>query len=629
MHKALSQRLTPLRLGMLGAFLVTCLVYAGVWSHEFVRWDDGMLIYENPAIRGITPNTIRWIFTHFDPELYIPLTFFTYQLNYLVGAINPTTYHLTNLFLHALNASLVVLLVQLLTGRMRVAVFCGLLFAVHPLHTEAVAWASARKDVLSTAFFLGSWILFLRYVDAGRPRTYAVSIVLHLCALLSKVVAATLPAVILLETLVFRPRDFKKTFTLMLPHLALSTVFVVVALFGKEALVVRTTLWQKLIMACLSTVFYLKQMLWPVKFSLLYPYAGDIAITNSDFFLPFALVLLLLVLAAFVWKKFPVITFVVFGYLGTLAPTFVNFAKGGDLDVYFASDRYAYIPSIFIFLGAALLLDRVSSFLEERGKLKKAPFGILAAVTVVVLSMLAFRQNRVWHDTKSLFEHVIDIYPEMSHVAYNNLCNMYRFRGDYAVALETCNKALAVRPHAKIWSNLGGVYRAMGMLDEARHAYKEALTLDYKNSGTYLGLALVEEQAKNLDQAERHYRTSIDLDPTAEEGYLNFGSLETKRGKWKEAAALFQKSIELNPFFVEAHHNLGVSLEMLGDREGATSSYREAVRLNPKYLSSRINLGVLLARMGDREGALKQFEAVLAYDPRNKTALSALEQLRR
>lgn len=615
------------RLAALGAFAATCALYAWVPWHEFVRWDDGMLIYENPAIRGITPATLRWVFTHFDPELYIPLTFISYQLNYLAGGIDPFGYLAANVVLHGMNAALVTTLALLLTGRLRAAAFCGLLFAVHPLHTEAVAWASGRKDLLSTFFFLLAWITFLRAEQTGDRRRYWGSVALHLAGTLAKVMAATLPAVLLLEVLVFRPREARGAALRLLPHAAISAVLIVVALVGKEHLVSATTLGQKLLMACVSTAFYLTQMFWPVRFSLLYPWTGPVELAVPAVAASVAVVIGLLLLPLVRWSRARIWTFCVLGYLGTLAPTFLNFSKGGDLDVYFASDRYAYVPSIFVFLGVALALDRFSAAVvkEERGA--RSPFAVTATFVVLVLGALAWRQQHVWKDTRSLFAHVIEAYPSASHVAHNNLGNMERLEGNLEAAVREFHASLAVRPTAKAWSNLGAVYRRQGDLAAARKAYDSALALDALSPHAHFGLGIIAAEAGDRARAEAAYRRALELDPTMEDVWVNLGALRASAREWPGAAEAYRRALELNPFFVPAHHNLGVALLQQGESAAAQESFAEAVRLQPNYVPSRLNLGVLLARSGDRAGARAQFEAVLRTDPRNATALNALSQL--
>jgi hypothetical protein len=132
---------------ILGFFaFVGFLIYGASLGNAFVRWDDGLLIYENPAIRGINFSNLKTIFTTYDPELYIPLTLLSYQFDFLVSGTNAAWYHLHSLVLHILNAVLVVGFIKLLTKNTWVSILTGILFLIHPLNTEAVAWASGRKD---------------------------------------------------------------------------------------------------------------------------------------------------------------------------------------------------------------------------------------------------------------------------------------------------------------------------------------------------------------------------------------------------------------------------------------------------------------------------------------------------
>src|SRR3989344_1194948 len=148
------------------------LTYALSLGNGFAMIDDGLLIFENNLIREISVSTLRTAFTSYDPELYIPLTFVSYQIDYLIGGLHPFIYHLTNLLLHAGSSFLVAACAFLLFSDRRIAVIAGMLFAVHPLHSEAVVWAAARKDVLSGFFFLGSLLMYLwsREVTRGEKK---------------------------------------------------------------------------------------------------------------------------------------------------------------------------------------------------------------------------------------------------------------------------------------------------------------------------------------------------------------------------------------------------------------------------------------------------------------------------
>jgi len=142
-------------------FLVALAIYAPSFRNGFAIIDDGLLIFENNLIRTISPRTLWVAFTSYDPELYIPLTLVSYQIDYLIGGYHPLIYHCTNALLHAGSALFISAIFSLLGVEKRMAILSGIVFALHPLHVEAVAWAAARKDLLSSFFFLGSLFAYI------------------------------------------------------------------------------------------------------------------------------------------------------------------------------------------------------------------------------------------------------------------------------------------------------------------------------------------------------------------------------------------------------------------------------------------------------------------------------------
>ena len=190
-------------------------------ANDFVRWDYGLLIYENPAIREITFHSLKTIFTTFDPELYIPFTLFNYQVLYAVFGQHAWGYHLWSLLLHTSNALLGAWLISWITGNKKIGFVAGLLFAVHPIQVEAIAWASALKDQLSTLFYLLALIAYLHHRDLDSKRGYWLSLVFMALGLLSKVMVVTLPiTLLLLDDLGERKWWSKKAILEKLPHLS-------------------------------------------------------------------------------------------------------------------------------------------------------------------------------------------------------------------------------------------------------------------------------------------------------------------------------------------------------------------------------------------------------------------------
>lgn len=623
-------RLAPTLL-FAGFLLLALLVYGGMLHAAFVRWDDGMLIYENPAIRHINLTTLRWIFTHYDPELYIPLTFFTYQINFLIGGIDPFTYKLFNLLLHTGSAFCVFLLARRLIGNTWAALCCGLLFLLHPLHTEAVLWASARKDVLSTLFFLMTIILYLRWHDTGKgaiaSRPYGLSIVFFVLALLSKVMVLTLPIVLILFDLWQGRTITKQSLIEKIPYVALSVLFGIIGIFGKTGVLVSSSPWQKVLMAGKSIVFYLGKIVWPFHFSLLYPFNGDITLLSPAFAVPWGILIVLMAACVIGWgrggiRSRPYILGFAF-FLITVAPTLLNFAKG-DMDLYFASDRYAYVPSIGIFLGIAAFIGRGE--IGFRPYMDRVVAGICIAA-LLLLGFLSHRQSLVWRDTRTLFENVIRLYPDASYVAHNNLGNMERLRGNLDVAIVEYQRSLEIRRTPKTLSNLAATYRRLKQYDPAMKLYAEALTIDPQSPVAHFGLGIVQAERGDLVAAEHSYRTALSFDPTYEEVYVNLGALFAAQNNFAAAKDAYEKALSINPAIPQAEFNLGIAEHELGDDVQAIAAYERALDLDPRMIAARINLAILLYNSGDTEGAARQFTAVLAIDPENATALSALQQM--
>ncbi|MFH0851482.1 MAG: tetratricopeptide repeat protein, partial [Candidatus Peregrinibacteria bacterium] len=611
-------------------FLLTFLVYGSSLTNQFVRWDDGLLIYENPAIRSITPSTLKTIFTSYDPELYIPLTLFSYQIDYLFGGTNATIYHIQNLLWHTLNALLVAWLMHTLTRRGWLALFGGLLFALHPLHTEAVAWASARKDVLSTFFLLLSLIAYLRYRSDNRRRMYYGSLVAFLIGLLAKVTVITLPVLLLLADFRERRRWDRTMLLEKLPYFALSIVFGVIAWIGKTGVLASSSFSEKLLMAPRSTIFYLEKLFAPTDLSVLYPFVGEVSLRRPDILISFLLFAALLLIALISLKWTRNVFFGIAFFLIVVSPTLLNFAKGDFF--YLASDRYAYVPSIGIFF---LIVLAVGHLCRERTK----PCIVAAFFLLAALGVLSAFQARTWKDSEALFTQALKISPD-AYVAHVNLGNIQRYRGEEEQAIASYRTAIDImikkgrtgpgldRSLSKTLSNLASAQREENDFAAAQSSYREALRLNPQNVYALLGLGVVAGQQGDHASAERYYRQAILSAPDFAPAPLNLGALLVGMGRLEEGVTAYRTALDLNPFFPQAHYNLGVALMKLNRSQEAEAAYREAVRLQPKFTAARLNLGILLYNEHAVEDAAAQFEAILAYDPGNAQARSALQQMR-
>ncbi len=470
---------------LVGLAALPLLLYAHSLANDFVGWDDGLLITENPWVQGLTWTNIRHAFTSYDPELYIPLTLLSYQLNYAIAGLSPWIYHLTNLLLHVGNVLLMFWIVGQLTQKKMAALAAALLFAVHPLHTEAVVWAAARKDVLSSVFLFLTLASFLRYrttEKSGLPREarrakwgwYVLSMVSFGLGLLSKVSILTAPLVLIMMDWQQERHGFRRSLRDALPFFSLSVLFGVVSLFGKipQSMFIS----DKLLIGARATMLLLQKLLLPWGLTVFYPYTQPISVTTPDLF--FSVVAVLLVTAVCFWtvrfSRWPLFAWVIFLLL--VIPSFTNIAKGKNylLDIYVTTDRYAYAASLGPLLLAGLFFDRMRTACS-RGIACYAPTTALASVTII-LSILAYRQSLTWKDSEALFRHAIAVSPN-SYIAHQNLGTIIGERGDLDRALLEYAAALSIRPDGTTYYNIGQIMEYEGNTALAIEAYRKAVEL--------------------------------------------------------------------------------------------------------------------------------------------------------
>lgn len=623
---------------ILGFFSAAFLAYGSSLSNSFVRFDDGFLIYENPAVRQFSFASLKVIFTTFDPELYIPFTLFVYQMLYLVFGIHAFGYHLLSLLLHT-SSSLLLSWVTFTILRAKyedrtdihligaVSIVVGAFFLLHPLNTEAVSWAAAMKDQLSTFFYLLSFLAYLQFRATAETKPYMWSVTFFFFGLLSKVMVLTLPiAFLLLEDL--RGRSIfgtKELWKKLLPYVGLGAVFLVIALFGKKDIVAKMSLFQTMLIACKSTITYLQKLVYPNEFSVLYPQSGAISLMTMEFKV-YAGMVTMLVAGIFVSRPFT--KWISYGlgiFLVTVLPTYTNFSKGGD--IFFASDRYAYLPSLALFTMFGGFL--VWLFSKPKFAFPSIHYALLTVAVGIAASLgwKAHAQSLTWKNTETLFSHVLTVYPEEASTAHNNLGNVYRRQGKLEEAVEEFKKGLEFREHPRIRSNLAATYANLNQFDLAEESYFKAKEFDPASELPDFGLGVLYAKMGNTDKAFEAYTESIRKNPRHTAAYLNRGSLYADLRMYKEAEKDFTSVIEIEPSFSQAHFSLGIIYQKQGMSEEAVQAFESAINADPQSVEAYLSLGVLQAKLARLPEAKRTFEKVLRLEPGNPSATSAIQQI--
>ncbi len=588
------KRISPLHLSMLLAALTFCL-YLPTLRDGFVSIDDGLLITQNPAVAELSPASVRYVFTSYDPELYIPLTFVSFQAEHALAGFRPVVYHFDNILLHCAAVMLVFAAAYVLSGKRKMAALvCALLFAIHPLQVEAVAWAAARKDLLSSFFFFASLLSWLHPWRERFNRWWVLSFVLFCLGLLSKVTVLTLPLILLLIGLRER-KPWKELLWPLAPFFGVSIVFALIALGGKSASLGILTPVQQLLLLCKSLLFLLGKIVFPVPLSLLYQQRSPVTLLSPEFFMPVAFAALLIASAWVLRRRCPWWGFCVLFFLLTFLPTAGTFAKLHY--IFFASDRYGYIPSFAVFflagLGAQWLLSRTDGW--RRLALLIPPVLLCAAVLTVL-------QQRVWLSSVTLFAHAAAADPSSS-FAYTNLGAALDAGKDITGAeadLQTAVRLDASNPAAA--AKLGALYH-----EEGDDAHAQPLL------------------AAGVQAAERQPVLAMeDLAP-----YYFLGDFLFDQNKIDDGLGVYGRAAERAAAFAEARYNLGLKEEKYNRTDQAAEQYAEAIKLDPSYVPALYRLAALLAAQGKLPDAGALLQRVVQLNPGYEQARKHLQDIER
>lgn len=593
----------------LALLVLACAAYAPVASFDFINFDDPEMVAANGHVRqGITPAGIGWAFTSTEAANWFPVTRLSYMLDYQLFGLNSGASHLINLLLHGLAAIALFAFLERATRARRPSAMVALLFALHPLRVESVAWISERKDVLSALFWFLALFAYVRYVERPGVARYLAVTAWFVLGLMSKPMIVTLPFVLLL--LDFWPLQRPLGLGLLrekIPLLALSAVASfatylaqqhsgAMGAFGAVPLSLRAA------NALLSYVTYIAKTFWPSRLAVFYPYPAAIPLWQAA--LAAAALAAVTLAAVRLWRRAPYLTVGWLWFLGTLLPV-IGLVQVGEQA---CADRYMYVPMI----GLAIALTWGAAALLRRWPRARAA---LAAAVLLACISATRAQLAYWQNSETLFRHALAV-TTGNDVAEHNL-------GDYLIgvpgglpeAIEHLQASLRLSPNsAKTHTELGNALsRVPGREREALAEYEAAVRLapDSALSHDSLGSALA--QAGRFREAIGEYETAQRLAPGSAIPHNNLGNTLTRIGRMPEAIAEYETALRLDPNSAEAHNNLGVVLSSQPGRwPEALRHFEAVVRLKPDSADAHLNLGKALAmdpaRMPD---AIAQFEAAL------------------
>jgi protein O-mannosyl-transferase len=577
--------------------------YIPAMDNGFV-WDDDNHITQNYLLK--TTDGLKKIW--FEPgshAQYYPLVLSSFWVQYQLWGLKPFGYHFINIIIHALNAVLLWLILRKLSIPGSLLAAC--IFALHPVHVESVAWASEHKNVLSGFFYLSSLLtyVYFRFQNTGMQNHYQknfalyfLALILFLCALFSKTITCSLPAVILLilwwkcERIVWSDILYMVPFFIFGFMLALTTVWMEKHVVGASGPTWDLTYLERVLSAGKALWFYVSKLIYPDKFTFIYPKWGINTNIWWEYLFPLGCIaaLFLLWITRNTIGKGPLVAILIFG--GTLFPA-LGFFNLYPMRYSYVADHFQYLASISIIVlfsaGLTRLLDRYKLF-SNAHTIKM----IIYSMILILLGSMAWYESYKYKNPETLWRDTIEKNDKAA-LAHLNLANILNKRRALDEAIKHASLAIEIDP------SLYEAYNSLGNALLRKREYKDALINYAKairigearhiNTSTFhfnMGNALVE--MNKINEGIIHYKNAIAIKPGYANAYCNLGIALLKMGKYNEAIKHFTEAIRIDPALHQPYANMGVALFRTGHVDESITYFKKALQKKPDYVTARQNL---------------------------------------
>ncbi len=546
-----------------------------IFKHDFVNWDDPVYIFSNPLF-----DAFSWkvLFSKFFMGNYHPFTLLSLCIDNWIAGENASVFLIHNLILHIGSVFFLFFIGKKIFNDNIAAIFLALLFAVHPVHVESVAWISERKDVLHTFWFLAALFSYLIYSKDYKLKFYILSILFFIAALLSKGQAVTLTGVIILIDWYNGRWSTKKALTEKIPFVLLSLGFGLLAIhaqkIGGGAGQIDLYGWQSFLTGFYGLMKYTLLFILPTNLSCFHPYF----FTKTDA-LPAIMYLSPLIVAAIttlIFVKFKKNKLVILGllfYIGTFLPLLQFLPIGKQI----IAERYTYIP--YIGLGIMFI-----GWLLSLRKEKQLKIQIGLSLAIVIMLFLTHQRVSVWRNTEVLWTDVLEKYPDTS-IAYINRGFWYNKVGKYKQGLADANAGIAIDPKDyKLWDNRGVSHQNLKLYKEAVEDYTTSISLHDNNTVPLINRGILyTDKLNEYDKGIADFKKLLAFNPAHYDAMCNMGVAYIKKQSLTEAKNALEKAIQIDSNEYKAYELLAIVLNRLGDKTNAKINSEKATRLKANH----------------------------------------------
>lgn len=567
------------------ALLITFACFYNTTDNEFVNWDDDRNFYENEYITTINKENFwsnsKKIFTSNVIGNYNPLAIWTFAVEKrMYGLEKPGKWHATNVFLHLICVFFVFRICLLLGLRWQGSLFVALLFGIHPMRVESVAWVTERKDVLFGAFYLSALYFYIKGKLIGKGY-HLIIITLFLLSLFSKIQAVILPlSMIAVDYYMDGKLDFKSMLK-KAPYFILSLIFGLIGILflkGQGSLenAVTYPAWQRIFVGSYSYMIYLVKAIVPYKMSPLYPYSP----VMPAYFYPTILLFPAMVYGMYeMYKRKMKVWF--FGFLFfTVNIIFLLQILGAGQG--FIADRFTYIAYFGLFFIAGYYFDK---YMLEKPSLKLVLLGG-AAVLFLTYGYMTIKQNTVWQNSETLWTHVLKYYQKAT-LPYGNRANYLRQEGRIQEALRDYNMATSLNPKGEqAFNSRARLYfdiaKSRDTILLALQDYNKAIELSPQNGEFLINRGATHARLGDIDKAIADINAGLVYKPDHAVGYLNRSVLFNGQGKIQKALDDINSYLRLRPYNADLWYEKGRALRNLNKLQESIPAYTRAIELNQR-----------------------------------------------
>lgn len=520
--------------------LAAFLVYANSLASAFI-WDDYPLILKNYLIQDwrYLPrlfNSDLYQATWGKTNYYRPMVSLSFMWDHFLWDRISFGYHLTNVFIHLINAILVFSLFKKMTNQITISFWSSLLFLIHPFNPPVVAYISGRSDSLAMLFILLSFLYYLNYSKQNKLLYYLLSIISFIFALLSREITVIFPFLILLHIVYFQDKT-KDKFKFFLPYLLISFVYIVLRFTAlnfayQPAFFSKLTLFERLINIPKLILTYLQILLFPFNLHMEKIISISRSLIEIQSILFFSLLILVIYLTILLHKKNKLISFGLLWFIIALFPVIGLL----PLNILIA-DHWVYLASLGFFLS---LTTAFNLLIKNRQNL-------ILAFVCLIFSFITIYRNTDWQDEMRFYNRILKYSPN-SALVHNNLGVIYESHRNYELAKKEYLRAIEIDPkYADSASNLASIYKREEKFNEASKYFEKSLSIEPDRFVAHNSLGIVYGLTKQEEKAEKEFKKAIELNTYFAEGYYNLGVLYFQQKKYNQAVDVWQQMLKIEP----------------------------------------------------------------------------------